>query len=114
MTFFKYDVYRHLTKSLFEHSVTFWLDVTGVSNSVFRRKLYFTQLDKFYISGRDTPERETERERDRDRDIDRERERDRQRDREGDRDREKQTERDREGDRERERETKTERADQKR
>ena len=27
MTFFNYDVYRPLTKSLFEHSVTFWKDV---------------------------------------------------------------------------------------
>ena len=56
----------------------------AVSDSVFRWKLHFTQLDKFYISGRDAPERETEREteRDRQRDRDRETETERDRDRE--------------------------------
>ena len=32
----------------------------AVSDWVFRRKPYFTQLDKFYILGRDSPQRERE------------------------------------------------------
>ena len=44
----------------------------AVSDWVFRRKLYFTQLDKLYVSGRDTSEREREREKEGDRDTERE------------------------------------------
>ena len=46
----------------------------AVSDSVFRGKLHFTQLDKFYISGRDAPERERKRERERERERERGRE----------------------------------------